>query len=247
MKDTTPTEALFYEQVIMPPEEFRSRAVVRDSRVYEEAERDFEAFWAKAAEEFVTWFRPWEKAMEWTPPQPGTQPPCFRWYIGGKLNVCYNCVDRHTQTWRRTKAAIIWEGEPGDTRVLTYQDLYREVQKFANVLKALGIGKGDRVTLYLPMIPELPIALLACARIGAIHSVVFGGFSAEALRERINDSGSRLLITADGGWRRGNIVPLKRNADEALQECPGIEKVVVVHRGVTDAPHVSMVEEVDLW
>lgn len=241
------TEALFYEQTIEPPEGFRSKAVIRDPQIYEEASRDLEAFWAKVAEEFVTWFRPWDKVLEWNPPRPGTQPPWVQWYIGGKLNVCYNCVDRHVQTWRRTKAAIIWEGEPGDTRVLTYQDLHREVQKFANVLKGLGIQKGDRVTIYLPMIPELPIAMLACARIGAIHSVVFGGFSAEALRDRINDSQSRLLITAEGGWRRGNIVPLKRNADEALEACPTIEKVVVVHRGTIDAPHVPMVEGRDLW
>ncbi|MER3501573.1 MAG: acetate--CoA ligase [Candidatus Fervidibacterota bacterium] len=245
---TSTVEALLaQERVIEPPEEFRRRSVINDPRIYEEASRDFEAFWARVAEEFVTWFRKWDKVLEWTPPSSGTQPPWFRWFIGGKLNVCYNCVDRHVQTWRRTKAAIIWEGEPGDERVLTYQDLHREVQKFANVLKSLGVQKGDRVTIYLPMIPELPIAMLACARIGAIHSVVFGGFSAEALRDRINDSQSKVLITADGGWRRGNIVPLKRNADEALKDCPTIEHVIVVHRGVIDAPHVPMVEGRDHW
>ncbi len=245
---TTTVEALLaQERVIMPPEEFRSRAVIRDPAIYQEASRDFEAFWARIAEEFVDWFRKWDKVLEWTPPQPSTSPPWFKWFIGGKLNVCYNCVDRHAFSWRRTKAAIIWEGEPGDERVLTYQDLHREVQKFANVLKALGVRKGDRVTIYLPMIPELPIAMLACARIGAIHSVVFGGFSAEALQERINDSQSKILITADGGWRRGNIVPLKRNADEALEHCPTIERVIVVHRGVMDATHVPMKPGRDLW
>jgi len=247
MVASTVESLLAQERVIEPPPEFRQSAVLRDPAIYEEAARDFEAFWARVAEEMVTWFRKWDKVLEWTPPQPGTQPPWVKWFVGGKLNVCYNCVDRHVQTWRRTKAAIIWEGEPGDERVLTYQDLHREVQKFANVLKSLGVKKGDRVTIYLPMIPELPIAMLACARIGAIHSVVFGGFSAEALRDRINDSQSKILITADGGWRRGNIVPLKRNADEALKDCPTIEKVIVVHRGVMDATHVPMVEGRDLW
>ncbi len=234
-------------RVIEPPAAFRERALIRDERLYEEAAHDPEAFWGRVAEEFVHWFRPWERVLQGTPPQPGTSPPWFRWFVGGRLNVCYNCVDRHAQTWRRTKAAIIWEGEPGEERVLTYQDLHREVQKFANVLKALGVRRGDRVTIYLPMIPELPIAMLACARIGAIHSVVFGGFSAEALRDRINDSGSRVLITAEGGWRRGQIVPLKRNADEALTECPSVEHVVVVHRGVVDATHVPMQEGRDHW
>jgi acetyl-CoA synthetase len=247
MVASTVEALLSQERVIEPPPEFRERAFVRDPAIYDEAVCDFEAFWARVAEEMVTWFRKWDKVLEWTPPKPGTQPPWVKWFVGGKLNVCYNCVDRHVQTWRRTKAAIIWEGEPGDERVLTYQDLHREVQKFANVLKSLGVKKGDRVTIYLPMIPELPIAMLACARIGAIHSVVFGGFSAEALRDRINDSQSKILITADGGWRRGNIVPLKRNADEALKDCPTIEKVIVVHRGVMDATHVPMVEGRDLW
>ncbi|MCS7313303.1 MAG: acetate--CoA ligase, partial [Acidobacteria bacterium] len=162
-------------------------------------------------------------------------------------NACYNCVDRHVRTWRRNKAAIVWEGEPGEERVLTYGDLYRQVQKCANVLKSLGVRKGDRVTIYLPMIPELPIAILACARIGAVHSVVFGGFSAEALRDRINDSQSKVLITADGGWRRGNIVHLKRAADEALQGAPSVEHVIVVHRGVMDATHVPMKVGRDQW
>lgn len=247
MAQATVEALLAQERTIEAPEEFRRQALLRDPQIYDEAERDFEAFWARLAQEFVTWFRPWEKVLQWMPPKDGSSPPWLQWFLGGKLNVCYNCVDRHVQTWRRTKAAIVWEGEPGDERVLTYQDLHREVQKFANVLKSLGVERGDRVTLYLPMIPELPIAMLACARIGAVHSVVFGGFSAEALRDRINDSQSKVLITADGGWRRGNIVPLKRNADEALKETPSVQHVVVVHRGVMDATHVPMAEGRDHW
>jgi acetyl-CoA synthetase len=200
----------------------QENANINDPRIYEIAARDPEAFWAKAAEE-LDWFKKWEKVLEW-------DPPWAKWFIGGKLNASYNCIDRHLKTWRRNKAAIIFEGEPGDERVLTYQDLHREVCKFANVLKKLGIKKGDRVAIYLPMIPELPIAMLACARIGAVHSVVFGGFSAEALRDRINDAQAKLLITADGGWRRGHVVPLKKNADEALKQTPSIKNVIVVRR-----------------
>ena len=171
----------------------------------------------------LDWFKPWKTVLEWGPP-------FAKWFTGGTLNVSHNCLDRHVKTARRNKAAIIWEGENGDTRVLTYWDLYREVCKFANVLDGLGVKKGDRVTLYLPMIPELTIAMLACARIGAPHSVVFGGFSAEALRDRINDSLSRVVVTADGGYRRGALVPLKRTVDEALKSCPCVETVVMVQR-----------------
>jgi len=238
---------LAQERVIEPNPDFQVRAIVRDTGAYQEAQRDFEAFWERIAGEFLTWQRRWDTVLEWTPPNAETPPPWFRWFAGGKLNACYNCVDRHLETWRRTKAAIIWEGEEGHEQVLTYQDLHREVQKFANVLKSLGVKKGDRVTLYLPMVPQLPIAMLACARIGAVHSVVFGGFSAESLRDRINDSQSRVLITADGGWRRGNIVTLKRFADEALEGCPDVAHVVVVHRGVLDATHVPMKEGRDHW
>jgi acetyl-CoA synthetase len=210
------------ERTFPPPQEFKENANINDPRIYEIAARDPEAFWAKAAEE-LDWFKKWEKVLEW-------DPPWAKWFVGGKLNASYNCIDRHLKTWRRNKAAIIFEGEPGDERVLTYQDLHREVCKFANVLKKLGIKKGDRVAIYLPMIPELPIAMLACARIGAVHSVVFGGFSAEALRDRINDAQAKLLITADGGWRRGHVVPLKKNADEALKQTPSIKNVIVVRR-----------------
>ncbi len=191
-----------------PPPAFVAAAHVRDPKIYEEAARDPEAFWAKFAAE-LEWSTPWTKVLDW-------QPPHAKWFVGGKLNASVNCLDRHVRGWRRNKAAIIWEGEPGDRRTITYWELYREVCQFANVLKSLGIRKGDRVALYLPLIPELAIAMLACARIGAVHSVVFGGFSAESLRDRINDQQARLLITADGGYRRGNVVQLKRVADEAL-------------------------------
>jgi acetyl-CoA synthetase len=223
MANTQTIAALLEEErTFPPPQEFKKNANINDPRIYEIAARDPEAFWAKAAEE-LDWFKKWEKVLEW-------DPPWAKWFIGGKLNASYNCIDRHLKTWRRNKAAIIFEGEPGDERVLTYQDLHREVCKFANVLKKLGIKKGDRVAIYLPMIPELPIAMLACARIGAVHSVVFGGFSAEALRDRINDAQAKLLITADGGWRRGHVVPLKKNADEALKQTPSIKNVIVVRR-----------------
>jgi acetyl-CoA synthetase len=169
-----------------------------------------------------------------------------KWFSGGKINVSYNCLDRHMKTWRRNKAALIWEGEPGEERVLTYADLYREVNKFANVMKKLGIKKGDRVTIYMPMVPELPIALLACARIGAPHSVVFGGFSSDSLRDRINDAQSKLVITADGSYRRGQIVPLKRNVDAAVKDCPCVESIVLLKR-LGDAASIHVQERRDHW
>ena len=184
-----------------PPAEFRAQANVSDARVYEEAARDPEAFWERFARE-LEWSAPWHRVLEWNPPH-------AKWFVGGKINASVNCIDRHLKSARRNKAAIIWEGEPGDRRTLTYFDLHREVCQFANVLKSLGVIRGDRVAIYLPLIPELAIAMLACARIGAVHSVVFGGFSAESLRDRINDAQARLLVTADGGYRRGGVVPLK--------------------------------------
>ena len=228
MKEREKTlEALLLEKRRFPPRRaFRKAAHVSSEAVYRRADRDFERFWERFAEE-LDWFKTWRKVLDWKPPR-------AKWFVGGKLNVSVNCLDRHLSGSRRNKAALVWEGEPGDRRTLTYRDLHREVCQFANVLKSLGIRKGDRVTLYLPMIPELPIAMLACARIGAIHSVVFGGFSAESLRDRINDQGARLLVTADGGWRRGQVVPLKQIADEALADTPSIENVVVVRR--TDTP-----------
>jgi acetyl-CoA synthetase len=216
-------EALLLEQRRFPPPAgLREGAWVRDESVYAEAERDPEGFWARAAGEFV-WFRRWERVLEWDLPY-------AKWFVGGRTNIAVNCLDRHLDGPRRTKRALVWEGEPGDGRVLTYEELHREVCRFANVLKSLGVGRGDRVALYLPMIPELPIAMLACARIGAPHTVVFGGFSAESLRDRINDAQAKVLVTADGGWRRGNVVPLKRNADEALEGTPSVRHAVVVRR-----------------
>jgi acetyl-CoA synthetase len=211
------------DRAFTPPAAFREQANVRDPEIYEKAARDPEAFWANFARE-LEWSTPWSRVLDW-------QPPHAKWFVGGKLNASVNCVDRHLRSARRNKAAIIWEGEPGDRRTLTYFDLHREVCQFANVLKSLGIRRGDRVAIYLPLIPELAIAMLACARIGAVHSVVFGGFSAESLRDRIHDAQARLLITADGGFRRGSVVPLKRVADEALAETPSIEHAVVIRRG----------------
>jgi acetyl-CoA synthetase len=217
-------DALLQEGRTFPvPEDFRKTAHVADESIYAEADRDYESFWARLAGE-LEWMKPWSRVLEWNPPH-------ARWFTGGKLNVSVNCVDRHARTWRRNKAAFIWEGEPGDRRTLTYRDLYREVNQFANVLKKLGVAKGDRVAIYLPMIPELPISMLACARIGAVHSVVFGGFSAEALRDRINDAQAKLVITADGGYRRGNIIPLKKYADEAVDGAASVENLVIVKRG----------------
>ena len=205
-----------------PPAAFRAHARVNDERLYAEADRDPEGFWARFAGE-LEWSRPWDRVLDW-------QPPHAKWFVGGRLNASVNCVDRHVRGPRRNKAALIWEGEPGDRRTLTYFDLFRQVSAFGNVLKSLGIKKGDRVAIYMPLVPELAIAMLACARIGAVHSVVFGGFSAESLRDRINDAKARLLITADGGYRRGQVVPLKQMADEALDGTPSIEHVIVVQR-----------------
>ncbi|HEV8337805.1 MAG TPA: acetate--CoA ligase [Candidatus Polarisedimenticolia bacterium] len=216
-------DLLHENRVFDPSPEFRSRAVVADEALYRQAKDDPEAFWAAAASE-LAWEKPWKKVLEWNPPH-------ARWFVGGTLNVSVNCLDRHLQGPRRNKAALIWEGEPGERRTYTYKDLHREVCQFANALKSLGVARGDRVALYLPLIPELPIAMLACARIGAAHTVIFGGFSAEALRDRINDAQAKVLITADGGYRRGGLIPLKQYADHALEGCPCVQHVVIVKRG----------------
>ncbi|HVK06000.1 MAG TPA: acetate--CoA ligase [Armatimonadaceae bacterium] len=223
-----------------PPAEFTAQANLKDAAVYETAQADPETFWADWAKK-LDWIKPWTTVCEWNPPH-------AKWFVGGKLNIAANCLDRHIKTARRNKAAIIFEGEPGETRVLTYYDLWREVNRFSAVLKGLGVGKGDRVTIYLPMIPEAAIAMLACARLGAVHSVVFGGFSAESLRERINDSESKVLVTADGGYRRGNVVKLKQAADEALngKACPTIQHVVVYNH-LPDPRNVPMTEGRDHW
>ncbi|MDB4895307.1 MAG: acetyl-coenzyme synthetase, partial [Firmicutes bacterium] len=224
-------EALLSEDRVFPPSPaFAAQANVSDSSLHDWAARDREGFWAGQADQ-LHWFKKWDQVLDW-------QPPFAKWFVGGKLNAAYNCVDRHVATWRRTKAAIIWEGEPGEERVLTYLDLQREVSRMANVLKAQGVKRGDRVTLYMPMIPEAAIAMLACARIGAPHNIVFGGFSAESLRDRINDCGAKVIITADGGWRRGNIIPMKQITNQAITQCPTIETVIVVKR----IGHESLVE-----
>ncbi len=240
--DSGALSALLTEERRFPPSEaFTSRSVFGDPGIYDRAAKDREAYWEAWARE-LDWFEPWEKVLEWDPPY-------AKWFVGGKLNVSHNCLDRHLDGPRADKVALVWEGEPGDTRSYTYAELHREVSKFANVLKGLGVRRGDRVTIYLPMIPEAAVAMLACTRIGAIHSVVFGGFSPESLADRNNDAESRILITADGAWRRGGIVPLKANADVALERSPTIEQVVVVRRGgeLSETVDASMKEGRDHW
>jgi len=229
---------LLWEQRKFPPSAaFQANALLSEAHLYDAASEDYEAFWATQATETVTWNKPWNTICEW-------KSPYSKWFIGGELNVAYNCLDRHVEAGNGSKVAIHWEGEPGDTRTLTYAWLLDEVQKFSNVLKALGVQKGDRVNIYLPMIPEAVVAMLACARIGAAHSVVFGGFSSQALADRINDAEAKVLITADGGYRRGEVFPLKPQADEAVSSTPTIEHVVVVKRG---GNAVTMREGRDHW
>jgi acetyl-CoA synthetase len=211
-----------------PPAEFKARANVKDPAIYERAAKDLEGFWAEQARG-LTWRKPFTKVLEW-------EVPYAKWFLGGELNLSENCLDRHVKAGRGTKVAYYWEGEPGDTRTLTYQDLLDETGRAANALRALGVKKGDRVAIYMPMIPELPVAMLACARIGAPFTVVFGGFSAEALSGRINDSEAKVLITADGGYRKGGVVPLKKNADDAIAQTKSIEKVLVVRRTKNEVP-----------
>ncbi len=232
-------DALLQEdRVFEPPAEFAAQANANDPGIYDEADRDHEGFWAKFAGE-LEWSRPWDTVCEWTPPT-------VKWFLGGQINASVNCVDRHVRTARRNKAALIWEGEPGDRRTLTYWDLYQDVNRFANALRDLGVEKGDRVAVYLPMTPELPITLLACARIGAVHSVVFAGFSAESLRDRINDMQAKVVVTGDGGYRRGGVIPLKQITDDALDGAPSVESVVVMHREGLDAD-INMQDGRDHW
>lgn len=223
-------ESILQEKRLFPPSaEFSQKAHIKSleeyQQLYDEAKADPQKFWADLAETELDWFQKWDTVLDW-------QPPFAKWFGGGKINISYNCLDRHLTTWRRNKAALIWEGEPGDSRTLTYAQLHREVCQFANVLKQLGVQKGDRVGIYMPMIPEAAIAMLACARIGAAHSVVFGGFSAEALRDRLIDGQAKLVVTADGGWRKDAIVPLKEQVDKALANgaVPSVENVLVVER-----------------
>ncbi len=211
------------QELTFPPKpEFVAAANANDESIYDRAAADYEGYWEDWARQ-LDWFKPWNTVLEWTPPH-------AKWFVGGQLNVSYNCLDRHLNTSRKDKRAIVFEGEPGDTQTLTYAQLANEVNRFASVLKELGIAKGDRVTLYMPMTPEAAIAMLACTRVGAVHSVVFGGFSAESLRERTIDCGAKLIITADGYWRRGNIVPLKKTTDEAAAGCPTVENIIVLRR-----------------
>ncbi|MFN2392171.1 MAG: acetate--CoA ligase [Pyrinomonadaceae bacterium] len=213
-------------RVFPPPSNFAANAHIKSFAEYEEiynkAAEDPEAFWASVAEN-LHWFKKWDTVLEWNEPH-------AKWFVGGKINASYNCLDRHLETWRKNKAAIIWEGEPGEVRTLTYQQLHRQVSKFANVLKKTGIKTGDRVALYMPLIPELAIAMLACARIGATHTVIFGGFSADAIRDRVNDGECKLVVTADGGYRRGAEIKLKETVDKAVAQTPSVENVIVFRR-----------------
>ena len=239
IKVSEPTiEDYYVEDRTFPPSEtFQKSAITSDRSLYEEAEADRLGFWARQARELVTWFDDFDTVLEW-------DLPFAKWFVGGKLNVSYNCLDRHVEAGLGEKVAFHWEGEPGDTRTITYDDLLNEVSKFANVLKSLGVEKGDRVCIYMPMIPELPVAMLACARIGAPHSIVFGGFSADSLSDRIDDASAKVLITADGGYRRGEPFPLKPTADESVAATSTIENVVVVRRTEEE---VAWDENVDHW
>jgi acetyl-CoA synthetase len=237
MADGPAIEDWYLETRRFPPtDEVKKRSLVTDTSLYDEAERDWQGFWARQAQQ-LDWTRDWDEICRW-------ELPFAQWFVGGQLNASANCLDRHVAAGRGDRVAYHWEGEPGDTRTITYAELLAEVSRFANVLKDLGVGLGDRVAIYMPMVPELPIAMLACARLGAAHSVVFGGFSAEALRDRINDAECKVLVTADGGWRRGSAVGLKAAADAALAETPSIEHVVVVRRTGTE---VSMTPGRDAW
>jgi len=235
------TSVLKENRVFKPAKEFSKRAwigsMAQYKKLYNESIRQPEKFWGRFAKQELHWFRPWKKVLVWNEP-------FAQWFVGGKTNVSYNCLDRHLTTARKNKAALIWEGEPGDSRTFTYQQLHHEVCKFASALKSLGFKAGDRAAIYMPMIPEAAIAMLGCARIGVTHSVVFGGFSAEALKDRINDQKARLVITADGGFRRGSVVPLKKNVDDALKATPTVEKCVVFKRTGSE---ISMQEGRDLW
>jgi len=242
MSDATIESVLNEDRLFNPPSEFSDQAYVRSVREYEQlyskAAANPERFWAELAEQELHWFKKWDTVLDW-------QPPFAKWFVGGQLNISYNCLDRHLTTWRRNKAAIIWEGEPGDSRTLTYGELHREVCLFANAMKRLGVKKGDRVGIYMPMIPEAAIAMLACARIGAAHSVIFGGFSAEAVRDRLVDAKAKLVVTADGGFRKDKVIALKEQVDLALDHgAPTVENVLVVQR---TKEAIAMVDGRDHW
>jgi acetyl-CoA synthetase len=239
--ETTNIESILHEsRIFPPPPEFSEQAHIKSfaeyEQIYAEAEKDTEGFWASAAES-LHWFKKWDTILEWNEPH-------AKWFVGGTINASYNCLDRHLETWRRNKAAIIWEGEPSEIRTLTYQQLHAEVCKFANVLKKLGVEKGDRIALYMPLVPELAIAMLACARIGATHTVIFGGFSADAIRDRVNDGECKLIVTADGGYRRGGEIRLKETVDKAVANTPSVKNVVVFRRTNSE---IKMRENFDFW
>lgn len=229
-------------EIYHPSDDFVDRANVPRGDMHRDlvdrASSDSEGFWAELAESELHWFRKWDTVLD------ASDAPFFKWFVGGRTNMSYNCLDRHCETWRKNRAAIVWEGEPGDQRILTYQELLRAVKRFASVLKQQGFRAGDRAIIYMPMVPELPIAMLACARLGVTHSVVFGGFSAEALKTRILDLDAGVVITADGGWRRGKVVPLKQAVDEALEDCPGVRSVIVYRRVGNE---IAMLEGRDAW
>ena len=241
--ESTIESILQEKRLFHPSAEFSQKAQIKSledyQHLYDKAKADPEKFWANLAESELDWFEKWNSVLDW-------QPPFAQWFVGGKINISYNCLDRHLTTWRKNKAALIWEGEPGDSRTLTYAQLHREVCQFANALKHLGVQKGDRVGIYMPMIPEAAMAMLACARIGATHAVIFGGFSAEAVKERLINAEAKVVVTADGGWRKDAIVPLKEQVDKALAggDVPGVQKVLVVRR--TRQP-VEMLEGRDRW
>ena len=230
-------ETLLDEQrTFPPPEAFRASAHVKNQEPYERAKRDREAYWADWARQ-LEWIKPWDRVLEWNPPH-------AKWFVGGRLNASANCLDRHLRAGKGDTVALIWEGEPGEVRRLTYRDLHAQVSRFANVLKDLGVHKGDRVAIYMPMVPEVAVAMLACARIGAVHTVVFGGFSSESLRDRIDDAQASVVVTADGGYRRGTTVPLKLNVDDALRATPSVRHVVVLERTKQSVP---MQQGRDAW
>ena len=243
MSQVTIESILQEKRLFHPPAEFSQKAHIKSQEeydhLYNKASSDPQQFWAELAQQELHWFQNWDKVLDW-------QPPFAKWFVNGKINISYNCLDRHLTTWRKNKAALIWEGEPGDSRTLTYAQLHREVCQFANVLKQKGIQKGDRVGIYMPMIPEAAIAMLACARIGATHSVIFGGFSAEALRDRLIDAEAKLVVTADGGWRKDAMVPLKNQVDKALANgaVATVKNVLVVRR---TGQEVKMEPERDSW
>jgi len=231
-------EDYFVEDRTFPPSpEFVAQALVTDRSLYDEAAADLEGFWARQARELISWYDDFDTVLDW-------HLPFARWFVGGTLNVSYNCIDRHVEAGLGDRVAFHWEGEPGDTRTITYADLLDEVARFANVLRGLGVERGDRVAIYMPMVPELPVAMLACTRIGAAHSVIFGGFSPDSIIDRVNDGEAKVIVTADGGWRRGAVSPLKPNVDEAVAQTPSVTAVVVVRRGENE---VEMVAGRDHW